>query len=172
MSDAFSAISSNSMSSALAISDEEGSSACFSSKSKTNRDKLYPNLPSAPPENPQVAYHLSIIQVKMQGLKNKEQTFKQNYEKYTKILNRLTWLNACSSRISVATGISSVATFATFVGLPVSVALGAASMTGVITSGIISTLTKKYQKKLKKVTPHVVMAWVKRCYSEKSKKSQ
>ena len=37
MSDAFSAISSNSMSSALAISDEEGSSAYFSSKSKTNR---------------------------------------------------------------------------------------------------------------------------------------
>ena len=65
--------------------------------------KLYPNLPpSAPPplagpfrsENPQVAYHLSIIQAKMQGLKNKEQMFKQKYEKYTKILNRLTWLNA------------------------------------------------------------------------------
>ena len=30
--------------------------------------------------------------------------------------------------------------------------LGVASMTGVIASGIISTLTKKYQKKLKKVT--------------------
>ena len=78
--------------------------------------------------------------------------FKQKYEKYTKILNRLTWLNACSNGISVATGISSVATFSTFVGLPVSVALGAASLTGVIASGIISTLTKKYQKKLKKVT--------------------
>ena len=114
--------------------------------------KLYPNLPSAPPENPQVAYHLSVIQAKMQGLKNKEQMFKQKYEKYTKILNRLTWLNACSSRISVATGISSVATFATFIALPVSMALGAASLTGVIASGIISTLTKKYQKKLKKVT--------------------
>ena len=36
--------------------------------------KSYPNLPpSAPPENPQVAYHLSVIQAKMQGLKNKEQ---------------------------------------------------------------------------------------------------
>ena len=114
--------------------------------------KLYPNLPSAPPENPQVAYHLSIIQAKMQRLKNKEQMFKQKYEKYNKILNRLTWLNACSSRISIATGISSVATFATFVGLPVSMALGAASMTGVIASGIISVLAKKYQKKLKKVT--------------------
>ena len=114
--------------------------------------KLYPNLPSAPPENPQVAYHLSIIQAKMQGLKNKKQMFKQKYEKYTKILNRLMWLNACSSGISIATGISSVVTFATFVGLPVCVALGAESLTGVIASGIISMLTKKYQKKLKKVT--------------------
>ena len=113
--------------------------------------KLYPNLSSTPPENPQVAYHLSVIRAKMQGLKNKEQMFKQKYEKYTKILNRLTWLNACSSGISVATGISSVATFATFVGLPVSISLGAASLTGAIASGIISTLTKKYQKKLKKV---------------------
>ena len=104
--------------------------------------KLYPNLPSAPPENPQVAYHLSLVQAKQRGLKNKEQMFKQKYEKYTKILNRLTWLNACSSGISVATGISSVATFATFVGLPVSVSLGAASLTGAIASGIISMLTK------------------------------
>ena len=57
--------------------------------------KLYPNLS---PENPQVAYHVSVIQAKMQGFKNKEQTsgencnfllqtFKQKYEKYTKILN-------------------------------------------------------------------------------------
>ena len=112
--------------------------------------KLYPNLPSAPPENSQVAYHLSVIQAKMQGLKNKEQMFKKKYEKYTKILNRLTWLNACSSGISVATGISSVATFATFVGLPVSMALGAASLTGVIASGIISTLTKSIKRNLRK----------------------
>ena len=88
----------------------------------------------------------------MQGLKNKEQMFKQKYEKYNKILNRPTWLNACSSGKSIATGISSVATFATFVGIPFSISLGAASMTGVISSGIISVLAKKYQKKLKKVT--------------------
>ena len=56
------------------------------------------------------------------------------------------------SGISIATGISSVATFATLVGLPVSISLGAASLTGAIASGIISVLTKKYQKKLKKVT--------------------
>ena len=43
-------------------------------------------------------------------------------------------------------------TFATFIGLPVSIPLGAASLTGAIASGIISALTKRYQKKLKKVT--------------------
>ena len=121
----------------------------------------YPPLPSAPPEvpgprwaeaPPQIPYHLSMVQTKRWGLINKEAIFKKKYEKYTKILNRLTWLNACSSGISIATGISSVATFVTFIGIPMSTALGAASMTGVIASRIISVLTKKYQQKLKKVT--------------------
>ena len=114
--------------------------------------KLYPNLPSAPPENPQVAYHLSVIQAKQRGLMAKEQMFKKKYEKYTKILYQLMWLKACSSSLSIASGISSVATFTTFVRLPVSISLGAASLTGAIASGIISALTKKYRKKLKKVT--------------------
>ena len=76
---------------------------------------------------------------------------KKKYKKYNRILNRLTWLNACSSGISIASGISGVATFATFIRIPVSAALDAASMTGAISSGIISVLTKRYQKKLKKV---------------------
>ena len=98
-----------------------------------------PEGPSAPPENSQVAYHLSVIQAKRQGLMAKEQMFKQKYEKYNKILSRLLWLNACSSSLSIATGISSVATF---IGLPVSIMLGAASLTGAIASGIISALMK------------------------------
>ena len=36
--------------------------------------------------------------------------------------------------------------------MPVSISLGVASLTGVIASGIISALTKKYRQKLKKVT--------------------
>ena len=112
----------------------------------------YPILPSALPENPQVGFHLSVVQAKRRGLIDKEKVFKKKYKKYNKILNRLMWLNACSSGTSIATGISSVATFTAFIGIPVSAALGAASMTGAIASGIISVLTKKYQKKLNKVT--------------------
>ena len=81
---------------------------------------IYPPIPSAPPEAsgpysveapPQVGYHLNMVQAKRQGLLNKEKMFKKKYEKYTKILNQLTWLNACSSGISAATGISSVKHF-------------------------------------------------------------
>ena len=60
------------------------------------------------------------------------------------------WLNACSSGISVATGMSSLATFVTFIGLPVSIPLGAASLTGAIASGITSALTKKTSRNLRK----------------------
>ena len=89
-----------------------------------------------------------MVQARRRGLIEKEKMFKKKYKNCNKILNRLMW----SSGIGVATGISSVATFATFIGIPVSAALGAASMTGAIVSGIILVLTKKYQKKLKKVT--------------------
>ena len=102
-------------------------------------------------ENPQILYHLNVVQAKRRGLIAKEVMFKKKYKKYNRILNRLMWLNACSCGISIATGISSVATFATFIGIPVSAAMGAVSMTGAISSGIILVLTKKYQQKLKKV---------------------
>ena len=83
--------------------------------------------PSAPlSEAPRVGFHLNVILAKRQRLIDKEKMFKKKYKKYNKILNQLMWLNACSSGISVATGISSVATSATFISLPVSIPLGAA----------------------------------------------
>ena len=44
-----------------------------------------------------------------------------------------------------------MATFGTFIGLPVSIPLGVISLAGASVSGVISALTKKYQKKLSKV---------------------
>ena len=126
---------------------------------KMTEYKLYPNLSSALPEAPpQVGYHLSMVQAKRRGLMDKKVMFRKKYKKYNRILIRLTWLNACSSGISVATGISSVATFATFIGIPVSAALGATSMTGAIASGIISVLKlKKVTKLIDIITPALVV---------------
>ena len=81
-----------------------------------------------------------------------EERYAKKYSKYSKILNRLVWLNACSSSISICTGISSVATLSTFIGLPVSIPLGAISLAGASVSEVTTALTSKYQKKLTKVT--------------------
>ena len=112
---------------------------------------IYSTVPLAP-EDSQVAYDLNVIQSKQQGLFKLEERYKKKYKKYTKILDRLTWLNACSSSLSMASGISSVATLSTFISLSVSIPLGAISLTGASISGVATVLTKKYQKKLSKVT--------------------
>ena len=58
--------------------------------------KLYPPIPSAPPEAlgphsvdapPQAGYHLSMVQAKRRGLIAKEKIFKKKYKKYNRILN-------------------------------------------------------------------------------------
>ena len=48
-----------------------------------------------------------------------------------------------------------MATLSTFIGLPVSIPLGAVSLFGASVSGVATALTKKYQKKLTKVTNFV-----------------
>ena len=45
-----------------------------------------------------------------------------------------------------------MATLSTFIGLPVSIPLGAVFLAGASVSGVTTALTKKYQKKLSKVT--------------------
>ena len=108
-------------------------------------------LPSAPPP-PQDVYHWVLIKSKEEELLKLKERYEGKHKKYTKILDRLLWLNASSSGITVASGISSVATLSTFIGLPVSIPLAAVSLTGAGISGITTALTKKYQKKLTKVT--------------------
>ena len=64
----------------------------------------------------------------------------------------MVWPNACFSSLSIATGILSVATLSTFIGMPVSIPLGVVPLAGARVSGMAMVLTKKYQKKLTKVT--------------------
>ena len=105
---------------------------------------------SAPP--PQDAYHWRLIQSKEGELLRLGERYEKKCKKYAKISDRLVWLNASSSGITLASGILSVATLSTFIGLPVSIPLAAVSLTGAGIGGITTALTKKYQRKLSKVT--------------------
>ena len=52
----------------------------------------------------------------------------------------------------MASGISTVVTLSTFIRFPISIPLGAVSLAGVSVNGVATALTRKYQKKLAKVT--------------------
>ena len=97
-----------------------------------------------------------MIQSKQQGLLRLGERYAKKYSRYSRILDQLVWLNACSSGLSIHTGISSMATLSTFNGLPISIPLGAASLAGESVSGVVTVLTSKYQKKLQshKVSQH------------------
>ena len=113
---------------------------------------IYPDRPKEPsaPLEPH-SYHLNIIQSKQEGLLKLEERYKKKYSKYSKTLDRLVWLNTCSSSLSMASRILSVATLSTSIGLPVSIPLGVVSLAGVRVSGVATALTFKYQKKLANV---------------------
>ena len=81
-----------------------------------------------------------------------QERYKKKHEKYSKALDRLTWLIACSSGLSVASEILSIATLSTLIGLPVCVPLVVVSLAGVSARSVATVVTKKYQKKLAKVT--------------------
>ena len=111
--------------------------------------KLYPDLSKEPLA---LFYHLNVVQSKQEGLLKLEVRYKKKYSKYAKTLDRLVWLNSCSSGLSVACGISSVVTLSTFIDLPVSIPLGAISLARASVSDVATVLTSKYQKKLTEVT--------------------
>ena len=93
------------------------------------------------------SYCLNIIQGKLQELLKLEEWCRKKYKMYTKVLDRHIWLIAFSCSLATR-----MATLSMFISLPVSIQLGAISLTGVSDSGIATLLNEKYQKKPTKVT--------------------
>ena len=60
-------------------------------------------------------------------------------------------LNASSSALTIGSSVSSIATVATIVDIPVSAGLGGVALASSISVGLVTALVKKYQKKLNKV---------------------
>ena len=117
--------------------------------------RIYPKIPLAPIDGSpieQEAYHFNLVQGEQQELVKLKEKYERKYEKYSRTLERLILINAAASGISIASGISGLATLSTMIGIPISIGLGAVSITGVSLSGLTTALVKKYQKKLTKAT--------------------
>ena len=115
-------------------------------------DPIYPKLPTAPVDSSeQDKFNTSVVNSELEELIKLKDKFNTKYEKYKKMLERLMMFNVSSSAVTIGSGISSIATSATIVGIPISVGLGGVALGGSICTGCTTALIKKYQKKLDKV---------------------
>ena len=114
--------------------------------------KIYPKLPIAPEGlSDQDKFNTSVVNSELKELIKLKDKFNTKYEKYNKVIEWLMHLNASSSSLTIGSSISSIATAATIVGIPVSAGLGGVALAGSISTGLTTALVKKYQKKLNKV---------------------
>ena len=108
---------------------------------------IYPKIPSAPSAG---EYNVGLVNVKLQELVKLKEKYDKKYKKYNKIVNRLMLLNAGSTTITVGSGIGTIATLITVIGIPVSAGLCGLSLFGTVLNGFFMVITKKYQRKVKK----------------------
>ena len=107
-------------------------------------EKLYLKLPSAPSIS-QESFNIEMIRKYYQDivdLKNKYHKKQWRYNAYNKLLH--------ISSVGVITGISTIGTTFTVVGIPISASLGVVSTVSTCIGGILLLASKKYKKKLLK----------------------
>ena len=113
---------------------------------------IYPKLPTAPEDlGTQGKFNASVVNSELSELNKLKQTFESKIEKYKKKISKLIKINAGASAIAIGSGVSTVATTATIVGIPISAGLGGVALVSSICSGITTASIKKYQKKLQNV---------------------
>ena len=114
--------------------------------------KIYPKLPTAAEDSSvQDKFNTNTINSELHELLQLKDKFNTKYDKYNKVIEQLMLLNASSSALTIGSSVSSIATAATIVDIPVSAGLGGVALAGSISVGLIRALVKKYQKKLNKV---------------------
>ena len=112
-------------------------------------ENLYPKLPSAPSIG-QESFNIETVRKYYQditGLKNK---YDEKQRKYKDTYNRLLNTSTAARSVGVVSGVSTIRTAFTVVGLPISTSLLAVSTVSTCVSGILLLISKKYKKKLLK----------------------
>ena len=112
-------------------------------------ENLYPNLPSAPSMN-QVSFNIEMVRKCYQGFANLKEKYTEKQWKYRNAYNRLLHASAGASTVGVVSGVLTIGTAFTVVGLPMSASLGVVSTVSTCVGACLLLTYKKYKKKLLK----------------------
>ena len=109
-------------------------------------ENLYPKLPTAPSIS-QESFNIETVRKYYQDITDLKNKYDEKQWKYKNAYNRLLNASTSASSVGVISGISTIRTAFTVVGLPISATLGVASTVLTCAIGILLLISKKYKKK-------------------------
>ena len=110
---------------------------------------MYPKLPSAPSIS-QESFNVETIRKYYQDITDLKNKYDEKQRKYKDAYNKLLNTSTAASSVGLVSGVSTIGTAFTVVGLPISASLGVVSTVSTCVGGILLLISKKYKKKLLK----------------------
>ena len=112
-------------------------------------ENFHPQLPTAPSMN-QESFNIEMVRKYYQDIANLKEKYTEKQRIYRNAYNRLLHASTGASTVGVITGVSTIGTAFTVVGLPISASLGVVSTISTCVGGVLLLTSKKYKKKLLK----------------------
>ena len=112
-------------------------------------ENLYPQLLTAPSMS-QESFNIEMVRKYYQDIANLKEKRNEKQQKYKNACNRLLHASTGASSVGVISGVSTIGTAFTVVGLPISASLGVLSTVSTCVGASLLLISKKYKKKLLK----------------------
>ena len=112
-------------------------------------ENLYPQLLTAPSMN-QESFNIEMVRKYYQDIANLKEKYTEKQWKYKNAYNRLIHASTGASSVALTSGVSTIGTSVTIVGIPVSASLAIVSTVSSCVGTCLLLTSKKYKKKLLK----------------------
>ena len=112
-------------------------------------ENLYPQLPTAPLIS-QESFNIEIVRKYYQDIVSIKMKYTEKQRKYKNAYNGLLHASTGANTVGVVSGVSTIGTAFTVVGLPISASLGVVSTVSTCVGACLLLTSKKYKKKLLK----------------------
>ena len=112
-------------------------------------ENLYPQLPTAPSMS-QESFNIEMVRKYYQDIANLKEKYSEKQRRYKNAYNKLLHASTGASSVALVSGVSTIGTSVTVVGLPISASLGVVSTVSTCVGACLLLTSRKYRKKLLK----------------------
>ena len=107
-------------------------------------ENLYPQLPTAPLMS-QGSFNIEMVRKYYQDIANLKEKYSEKQQRYKNAYNRLLHASTGASTVGVVSGVSTIGTAFTIVGIPISVSLGVVSTVSTCVGACLLLTSRNYE---------------------------